>query len=142
MSDIRSYRDLLAWQRAFALAVAAFKICESIPRTKRGALAAEIERAATSVPASIAQGTGRGNRGEYLHFVGLAHGSLAELETHLRLAGALGYATASQIDEAIALAGDVGRLLGGLSRALRQSSGGPAAAGRLPALHPPAQPLA
>ena len=139
MSEIRSYRDLLAWQRAFALAIAAYKICEAIPRTKRGTLVTQVERAAASVPANIAEGNGRAQRGEYLHFLSIAHGSLTELDTYLRLVSALGYASASQVDEAIALVGDVGRLLGGLMRALRQHASGPAAADRLPALQPAAE---
>jgi four helix bundle protein len=134
MSDIRSYRDLLAWQRAFALAVAAYKICDSIPRTKRGTLAGQVERAAASVPANIAEGYGRLHRGEYLHFLGVAHGSLTELDTHLRLMSALGYGSAPLVDDAIALAGDAGRLLGGLMRALRQTAGADPAPDRRPTL--------
>ena len=90
MSEIQSYRDLLAWQRAFALAVAAHQLCDAVPRTKRGSLVTQTQRAAASVPANIAEGSGRSGSREFRHGLSVAHGSLCELETQLLLGIDLG----------------------------------------------------
>ena len=116
---VRSYQDLLVWQKAFALARDCCKISEGLRRARRSGLATQLERAATSVPANIAEGNGRHHRGDYLHHLSIASGSLAELESHLLLAQALPGADDPSIGGALSLAREVGRLLGGLMRALR-----------------------
>lgn len=131
---MRSHRDLVAWQKAFALAVACHEIAARIPRPRRAIIAAQLERAALSVPANIAEGHGRFRRGDYLRFLDIAHGSLVEVDTHLRLIAACGYLADPQVDRTIALAEEAGRVLGGLIRALR---GAPPAGGRPPTPAPP-----
>ena len=116
---MKSHRDLIAWQKSFALAVACHEIADRIPRPRRATIASQLERAALSVPANIAEGHGRFHRTDYLRFLDIAHGSLVEVDTHLRLIVACGYLTDPRVDQTIALADEVGRLLGGLIRALR-----------------------
>jgi four helix bundle protein len=116
---VRSHRELVAWQKAFALAVICHEIADRIPRPRRTTIAAQLERAALSVPANIAEGHGRFHRADYLRFLDIAHGSLTEVDTHLRLIVACRYLAEPRVGEAIALVEEVGRLLGGLIRALR-----------------------
>ena len=118
---IRSFRDLTVWQRAFALAVESCRVSDGLRRGRRSGLAAQIERAASSIPANIAEGNGRNHRGDYLHHLSIANGSLAELESHLLLAQALEGADRDRVSATLALAREVGRMLGGLIRALRAS---------------------
>src|SRR4051794_25409885 len=117
----RSYRDLEVWRRALALARECYRISDSLRRGRRSGLATQIERAAASVPANIAEGNGRNHLGDYLHHLSIANGSLAELESHLLLAEALDHMDHVPIDAALSRAREVGRLLGGLIRALRAS---------------------
>src|SRR5688500_9504376 len=83
---IRSYKDLIVWQRAMELAEAAFDIAGSLPRDSASGLTSQIRRSAVSVPANIAEGHGRLSRADYLRHLSIARGSLMELQTLLALA--------------------------------------------------------
>jgi len=116
---VRSYRDLSVWRKALRLARESCLLSDALRGGRRSGLARQIERAATSVPANIAEGNGRNHLGDYLHHLSIANGSLAELESHLLLAEALDGADRNRINASLALAREVGRMLGGLIRALR-----------------------
>jgi len=73
-----------------------------------------------SVPANIAEGAGRRSTGEFTHFVGIARGSLAELETLLVLAGRLGYLESQTLERLTAELAEVGRMLTGLMQSLQE----------------------
>lgn len=118
-----SYRELRVWQKAFALGIAAYQLTERFPRGS-GDLASQIRRAALSVPANIAEGNARPHRADYLRFLGIAHASLAELESHLRFAERLGYAEPHAAGAALVMVAETGRMLGGLMRALRREPAG------------------
>ena len=83
---LSSFRDLRVWQLAKSLAVAVYRATEECPPRERYGLAAQMRSAAVSIPANIAEGYGRNNRAEYTQFLGIANGSLQELETHLLIA--------------------------------------------------------
>jgi len=73
-----------------------------------------------SVPSNVAEGHGRDHLGDYLHHLSVANGSLMELETQLMIAGRLGYLSKEAEQRILAQAAEVGRMLAGLARALRQ----------------------
>jgi four helix bundle protein len=77
----QSYKDLLVWQKSIALCTQVYKICETFPKSELYGLADQMKRAAVSVPSNIAEGQGRQHRKEFLHFISVANGSLAELDT-------------------------------------------------------------
>jgi four helix bundle protein len=114
---IRDYRDLLVWQKAMDLAVAVEKICDQLP-LRAASLKSQMRRSAGSIPANIAEGNGRFSRHDYIRFLGIANGSVRELETHLEMA-ARTYGRTENIEAGLRLALDVVRLLAGLVRALR-----------------------
>jgi four helix bundle protein len=87
----RSYRELLVWQRAKALAAQIYRATEQFPKPETYGLTSHIRRAAVSVPSNIAEGQGRLTSGEFCHFLGQARGSLLELETQLAIALDLNY---------------------------------------------------
>ncbi|MFL5577238.1 MAG: four helix bundle protein [Gemmatimonadaceae bacterium] len=115
------YRDLVVWQKAFRLATECHHLAERMPSPAHRSLAAQLTRAAASVPANIAEGNGRLHRAEYIRFLSIALGSANEVESHLLLAEALGHQDARGIDAAISLTREVCRMLGGLIRALRRT---------------------
>ena len=88
MSD---FQDLLAWREAMSLVETVYRDTAAFPRDEAYCLKLQARRAAISVPSNIAEGTGRNSRVELRQFVGMASGSLAELETQLELAVRLGY---------------------------------------------------
>jgi four helix bundle protein len=113
-----SFRDLKAWQRAIDLATVCDRLASRVARG-RPYLARQLARAAASVPANIAEGSGRRTRGDLLRYLSIANGSLLEVESHLRLIERVAAVQPSTLREALALASEVGRLLTGLQRALR-----------------------
>jgi len=78
---IRSYRDLQVWQKAMDLVVERYKVVNLLPKNEVYCLATQIQRAAVSIPANIAERHGREHLGDYLHNLSCANGSLMELET-------------------------------------------------------------
>ena len=82
----RSYADLKVWRLAIDLAVTSCELADQFPAADRYGLASQLRRAATSVPANIAEGRGRGSSAESAHFLRIARGSLMEVETHVIIA--------------------------------------------------------
>jgi four helix bundle protein len=118
MTPIRSYRDLDAWKLSMKLAEGCYRFTETFPQSELFGLAAHIRKSAVSIPSNVAEGHSRRSRVAFANFVGIAMGSLAELETQIELARRLGM---GQEEDAVSLlesAGDVGRILHGLRSAL------------------------
>lgn len=91
MGTIRSHRDLIAWQEAMNLVEAVYEKTAGFPKGETYVLTAQTHRAAISIPSNIAEGAAS-NFGRELHrHLGIAMGSLAELETQLELAIRLKY---------------------------------------------------
>jgi four helix bundle protein len=122
MSDlqIRSFRDLEAWQAAMDLAVTAFEIAGRLPSYQRFELASQIRKSAASVPSNVAEGHAhRGDR-TYLRHVRIALGSLAELDTQFELALRLQFVDSSGLTTANEQVARTGQILHGLERALKR----------------------
>ena len=120
MGSIASYRDLDVWQKAMDLVTACYEAAGRFPRKEEFGLGSQIRRAAVSIPSNIAEGHGRSSTGEYLHHLAIAHGSLMELETQLEIAHRLGYLTPTELREKLELAGELGRMMHGLIRRLKE----------------------
>jgi four helix bundle protein len=78
---VRTYRDLIAWQKAMDLVDLVYQATGSLPESERFGLVPQMRRAAVSVAANIAEGHGRGRRAEFRRFLEIARGSLFELQT-------------------------------------------------------------
>lgn len=119
---IKTYRDLEAWQLAMELVEQVYRLCSELPSNERYGLASQMQRAAVSIPANIAEGYWRGHRREYARFLSIARGSLAELETHTTLAVRLGLVSRNAGVQLWELAQRVGQVLNALLRALRREA--------------------
>jgi four helix bundle protein len=119
------YRELIVWQRAMQLLPAAYEIARQLPIEERYALAAQLRRAAVSVPANIAEGQARQYRREFIQALMIARGSLAELDTLLLVAVVLGYSSAERIRPAQRLLVSTRQLLDRLIHHLRSKSDAP-----------------
>ena len=111
MGEVRSYRDLLVWQKGMDLAEEAYTLVKFFPKAEEYRLTSQLLRAAASVPANIAEGNARATRKDYAHFVSIARGSVAEVETFLQLAVRVKLVTLDQAAPAISLADELGRML-------------------------------
>ncbi|WP_332654044.1 four helix bundle protein [Brevundimonas sp.] len=121
--EVRSYRDLLVWQRAMDLAEATYILSRNYPRDELFGLTSQSRRAAASIAANIAEGYGRSTKAAYLNFLRIAQGSLKELETHLILAERIGATPAGSVDRLLSDADELGRMLHGLITKLQSHSG-------------------
>ena len=84
--QLKSYKDLDVWQVAMTLAQESYLLTARFPKDETYGMAAQIRRAAVSIPANIAEGYGRDQTGSFVQFLRIAQGSARELETHLILA--------------------------------------------------------
>jgi len=116
---VRSYRDLRVWQKAMALGVESYRVAKLLPKSETYGLISQIQRAAVSIPANIAEGHGREHLGDYVRHLSFANGSLMELETHFLISVELEYLTRDQITQAMSMTAEVGRMLTGLTQKLR-----------------------
>jgi four helix bundle protein len=117
-----SFKDLIVWQKARQLVVATYRVTRSFPRSETYGLTSQLQRAAVSVASNIAEGQGRLTRGEFIHFLGNARGSLVELQTQFILANDVDYITSQQLAQLEHLSGEVLGLLNCLIESLRRTS--------------------
>jgi len=118
MSEIRSHRDLIAWQKAVELCVAIYSMTKLFPADERFGLVSQLRRAGVSVASNIAEGYGRGSRQDYVRFLRAARGSLYEIDTQLLLASRLEFMPPSSFQQIESQANECSRILLGLIRSL------------------------
>ena len=114
-----SYKDLIVWQRAITLVTEVYRATQSFPRNETYGLTSQLRRSAVSVASNIAEGQGRISKLEFRHFLGVARGSLLEMETQLVIASNLDYVSQDTTDRLSACSGEVSRLLHGLMQSLQ-----------------------
>ena len=119
MSIVNSYKDLLVWQQSVDLTVNIYTLTSSFPKSELFGLASQIQRAAVSVPSNIAEGHARDSTKEYLRFISIALGSLAEVETQLVIANKLQFLNNEKTGELLDKTGEIGRMLRGLQKSLK-----------------------
>jgi four helix bundle protein len=112
------YRDLKVWQAAMRLAEEVYRLSARFPKHETYGLASQLQRSAVFLPSNIVEGHGRNSRKEFNHFLGIALGSLAELEMQLILAQHLDYLTEEEITPALQNADEIGKMLKGLQKSL------------------------
>jgi len=115
-----SYRDLLVWQRSLDFVAEVYRWTASFPADELYGLRTQLRRAAVSIPSNIAEGQGRSTPGEFRQFLGVARGSLLEVETQILIAGRLGYASPDQERLLLDQTGEILNMLNGLSSSLRK----------------------
>ncbi|NES46262.1 four helix bundle protein, partial [Moorena sp. SIO2C4] len=118
---VKSYRDLKVWNRAMDLVVLCYQLTSKLPKTEIYGLSSQIQRAAVSIPANIAEGKGRLHLGDYIHHLSIANGSLKELETHLLITGRLSYLKNSELQPVLELSDEIGRMLNILIEKLKDN---------------------
>jgi four helix bundle protein len=119
---VRTYRDLLVWQRADEVVLEVYRLSESMPSVERFGLMAQMRRAAVSVASNIAEGAGRGSRIDGARMLDIAAGSASELEYQVDLAHRLGYID-TDVDRVLRQIGETRRMLHALISSWRASTG-------------------
>jgi four helix bundle protein len=114
MSAINSYRDLKIWQKGIELVKAVYALTRSFPKHETYALADQLRRSSVSVPSNIAEGQARQHTGEFRHFLYIALGSAAEVDTQIVIAQELGYITEEEARSAQQLVVEIRKMTYGL----------------------------
>jgi len=118
VAEIKSYRDLVAWKKSFALGLSVYRATKSFPDREKYGITSQVCRSAVSVASNVAEGYGRGSSQDYVRFLRMARGSLYELDTQLLFAMELGYLSSDAHDVMQAELDECGRVLAGLIRSL------------------------
>ncbi|WP_157582376.1 four helix bundle protein [Rhodanobacter spathiphylli] len=112
------YRDLRVWQDAMKLAESVYSVTRGFPSDERFGLTAQMQRVVVSVASCIAEGNARSSIRDYLRFLSMSSGSLAELETQMLLAERLGYVAARDAAAPLTALRSIARQLQSLKKAL------------------------
>jgi four helix bundle protein len=119
----KAHKKLVLWQKAVHLVVTIYEATRRFPTSERFGLAAQMQRAAVSMPSNIAEGAARKGRKEYLQFVYTARGSLSELDTQVEIACQLGYLAPEESIKLQAEMNEVSRLLNGVISYVSRDNG-------------------
>jgi len=122
MSAIRSYRDLIVWQKGVDLAVDLYAATRRFPSAERFGLTSQIQRAGVSIPSNIAEGYAKDGPGHYLNHLSHARGSLGELDTQLIISNRVGFLSGETYRALSPRLDEVARMLRGLSDAVAAST--------------------
>jgi four helix bundle protein len=119
---VGEYRKLAVWERAHRLTLAIYAATRTFPNVEAYGLTGQLRRAASSIPANLAEGSGRRSDAELARFATMALGSATELDYHLLLARDLSYIAAPQYDHLAAETQGVSRMLASLIDTLRRTN--------------------
>jgi four helix bundle protein len=115
------FKELLVWQKAIALTKEVYHITNRFPNQEKFGLSSQINRSAVSIPSNIAEGAGRNSNKEFIQFIGVATGSLYELETQLIIAEQIGYLKDEEFQLLLELIKEIGNMLFALKKSLDNS---------------------
>lgn len=121
MSGNSGYRDLHVWHKSMDMVCEVYRISDVIPKDERFGLVSQMRRCAVSVPSNIAEGCARNTYGEFGQFLGIATGSLAELDTQMELSLRLKFIAAQDYMVLKELIEEIRKMLNGLKRSLKNS---------------------
>ena len=99
MTEIKSYKDLIVWQKAMNFVLYVYETTDNFPKSEVFGLTSQMRRAAVSIPSNIAEGSSRGTRKDYANFLRIALGSCTEIETQLEISFRLKYLNNKNMDE-------------------------------------------
>ena len=116
--SIKSYRDLEVWKKSVQLVTEIYSITTHFPKEEIYGLTNQIKRCAVSVPSNIAEGRGKRGTREFIRYLNIAYGSLAELETQLIISCNLGFLSRDVQENYLNKTAEIARMLNGLIHTL------------------------
>lgn len=111
---MKTYRDLLVWQKAIAFVTQIYKAVKGFPKEELYGLTSQIKRSAISIPSNLSEGYGRKSRKDYLRFLQIAMGSLFEIQTQLEISKNLEFLSESHFNELYENSREIERMLSSL----------------------------
>ena len=121
MAEIKTHKDLLVWKKSIDLVEQIYKITKQFPKEELYGITNQMRRWAVSIPANIAEGSGRKNKAEFIQFLHIALGSASELETHLIISQRLGFLSINSYDEIMNALNEIIKMTCGLINSLNST---------------------
>lgn len=118
---IKDFKDLIVWQKAMDLVEEVYRMVKKLPKEELFALSDQMRRSAISIPSNIAEGQGRNSTKEFIQFLAIAKGSKSELETQLLLCVKINYLNSTDIEIAVSLIQEIGKMINVLQKSLKTS---------------------
>jgi four helix bundle protein len=112
------FKELVVWQKSIDLTKEVYRLTNLFPTHEKYGLSSQINRSAVSIPSNIAEGAGRNSNKEFIQFIGVATGSLYELETQLIIAHQIGYIKAEEFHLLSESINEIGNMLFALRKRL------------------------
>ena len=122
MREIKTHKDLVVWQKSIDFVMLIYSLTKQYPKEELYALTNQIRRCVTSIPANIAEGSGRKNIGELIQFLHIALGSATELETFLIISMRLQYITTEQYEGVDKALNEIIKMICGLINSLKTNN--------------------
>lgn len=120
MSDIKSFRDLIAGQKAMGLVCKVYELTRKLPDMERFGLCSQMRRCAVSIPSNIAEGQGRETASDFIRFLQIARGSAHELSTQAEICVRLCYG--EEYEQIVCDSEEIARILNGLIASLQRAT--------------------
>ena len=117
--NLKSYKELIVWQKAYKLTIDIYKITEKFPQREQFGLSSQMRRCVVSIVSNIAEGCQRQFTREYVQFLSIAFGSCSELETQLMIARDLKFLTEEEFKQPASLLDEIGKMLNVLMQRLK-----------------------
>ena len=118
MAEIKTHKDLLVWKKNIDLVEQIYTFTKQFPKEELYGITNQMRRCAVSIPANIAEGSGRKNKAEFIQFLHIALGSASELETHLIISQRLGFLSSNSYDEIMNALNEIIKMICGLINSL------------------------
>ena len=115
---MKTYRDLLVWQKSMVLVTEIYRLSKSFPKDEIYGLTSQMRRCSVSIPSNIAEGYGRNSTIDYIRFLRLATGSLYELQTQIEISLNLRYLKKTDFDQLYESSREIERMLSSLTKKL------------------------
>jgi four helix bundle protein len=116
---IKTFRDLLVWQKSMVLVTDVYKTSTGFPSDERFGLTSQLRRCVVSIPSNIAEGFGRDTTNDYLRFLSIANGSLYEAQTQIEISRSLEFIEESRFGTLLEQAREIERMLTSMIRKLK-----------------------
>lgn len=117
---MKTYRELIAWQKGIELVLLVYTVTKSFPREELYALADQLKRSSVSVPSNIAEGYGRHTDNDFIRFLNISRGSLFELQTQLEISFRLEFLNSQEYEKLMSLAIEIDKMLNSLVSKTKQ----------------------
>lgn len=118
MGALKSYKELIVWQKAIVLVKEIYGYTNSFPETEKFGLVSQMRRSSISIPSNIAEGWGRMSKKNYIQFLRTARGSLFELETQIIISAELNFNKNTENIESLIV--EISKMLNALIKSLNE----------------------